>query len=189
MIQNSIAIGAGVVLTALGVGAVAPAISEAIAAGAATAGITGGSLLGGIISNIGPLIGDQAINLAAAGAGLASIGKGVSNIAQLGQSISQQANQIGSLKTSVPTHAGSDSTTFLHLPLKPIIFWWRPNLFETFDKAEYMRTVGIATEQWSTIDSMPDNSLLSISNPTYDTSGMTEFEIQSLNSALTGFIK
>lgn len=90
-----------------------------------------------------------------------------------GQTLSQQANQIGSLKTNVPHHSGSDTTTFLHLPLKPIIYWWRPELFETFNKEEYMKTVGIATEQWNTINNMPDDSLLSISNPVYDTSGMT----------------
>lgn len=187
-IQNALTLATAAAAIITGIGAAAPALSEIGAAATAT----GGNLLGAALQNIGPLLGDQVVSAAGLGAaatGLASVGSTIGKMMGFGQTLSQQANQIGSLKTNVPHHSGSDTTTFLHLPLKPIIYWWRPELFETFNKEEYMKTVGIATEQWNTINNMPDDSLLSISNPVYDTSGMTLQEIQALNSALTGFYK
>lgn len=86
-------------------------------------------------ANVAPLIGEGIISGASLAASGSLLAQSVGKAAGLTQSISQQANQIGSLKTNVPHHSGSDITTFLHLPLRPILFWWRPQLFENFNKS------------------------------------------------------
>lgn len=195
VLSTALTIGGAVL--AVGLSAVSAGVS--IAGVAATAGISAGEYVSQALANTGAaltgramlyggaeaaqqigLVGGTAGAVAAAGAGA-----GVSIV----NNITNTANQVGTLSTNVPTKAGAAATTFLHLPMKPYIQFYTNTLMETANIGEYKKTVGIACEKWGSIDSMPENSLLCISNPTFDRSGMNENEVNMLINALNGFYK
>lgn len=194
-INTALTIGGAV----LAVGLTAVSAGVNIAGAAATAGISAGEYVSQALTNTGAaltgramlyggaeaaqqigLVGRTAGAVAAAGAGA---GIGIVN------NITNTANQIGTLSTNVPVKAGAAATTFLHLPMKPFIQFYTNTLMETANIPEYKKTVGIACEKWGTINSMPENSLLSISNPTFNTSGMNKNEVNMLINALNSFYK
>lgn len=125
--------------------------------------------------------------------GASLVGSTAASVAGAGATIAQAqtntANTVGNLSTNIPTKAGASATTFLHLPMYPYIQFYTNTLMDSANISEYKKTVGIACEKWSTIGNMPDNSLLAISNPVFDTSGMNENEINMLTSALSSFYK
>lgn len=123
------------------------------------------------------------------GTGAAVGGSIVGGGAAVIKGITNSANQIGTLSTNVPTKAGASATTFLYMPMKPYIQFYTNENMETASLKEYKRTVGIACETWTTIEKMPEESLLAISNPIFNTSGMTQNEQNALISALGSFYK
>ena len=186
--------------TALTIGSAAVTVGAGIAAGVASGGfgLIGDVFSFGFVDGLDLLAHAAsyevpASDMLAIATGFGAIGSGLNTAAKAGANIvtgkTQTANQIGTLSTNVPAKAGASATTFLHLPMYPYIQFYTNTLMETANIAQYKRTVGIACEQWSTIDAMPDNSLLSISNPVFDTSGMSENEVNALITALGGFVK
>lgn len=186
--------------TALTIGAAAVTIGAGIAAGAATGGFgliadafSGGLGAGVDILTHAAAYGIPASEMVGIATGLGAIGSGIGTAAKAGagivNGITSTANQVGTLSTNVPTKAGASATTFLHMPMKPYIQFYTNETMETANIKEYKKTVGIACEQWNTIDDMPENSLLVISHPVFDTSGMTQNEQNALINALNGFYK
>lgn len=194
-INTALTVGAAVVGIGLSVAGAASSISAAAAASDVTFGEYMGSALrntkgfftGSTMDFTGPEALKQVgiVSKAVGGATAATVGGGVTAV----KGITASSNQIGTLSTNVPTKAGAAGTTFLHLPMKPYIQFYTNDTMETMDLEQYRKTVGIACEEWGTIESMPENSLLVISNPTFNTSGMTQNEVNALISALNGFYK
>lgn len=186
-INTALTIGGAVLTIGAGVAAGLPGISAFAGMAADAGGLVGG------VQALGWLASEAPLEAAGMIGGLGTIGRGIQTAAKAGsqvvQSMTNTANQIGTLATNVPTKAGAAATTFLHLPMKPYIQFYTNTLMETANISEYKKTVGIACEQWSSISSMPENSLLCISKPTFDTSGMTQNEVNMLVNALNGFFK
>ena len=186
-INTALTIGGAVLTIGAGVAAGLPGISAFAGMAADAGGLVGG------VQALGWLASEAPLEAAGMIGGLGTIGRGVQTAAKAGsqvvQSMTNTANQIGTLATNVPTKAGAAATTFLHLPMRPFIQFYKNILMETANIPEYKKTVGIACEQWGTIASMPENSLLSISNPVFDTSGMSQNEVNMLITALNKFYK
>lgn len=194
-INTALTVGAAVAAVGLSVAGAAGSIGAAAAASGVSAAEyasqtlanTGAFLTGGTMLYGGAEAAKQIgiVGKAVGGAVAGAAGGGITAI----KGITTSANQIGTLSTNVPTKAGASATTFLHLPMKPYIQFYTNDTMETMNLPQYRKTVGIACEKWGTIESMPEDSLLVISNPTFNTSGMTQNEINSLISALNGFYK
>lgn len=186
-LSTALTVGSIAAAVITGVSMAAPTIGNIATAAAETAAVSGSLSLG---ANISELAAEGLVKpaLVAVGAGLATKGaaSGVSNIVS---SKTNAANQIGTLSTNVPTKAGAAATTFLHLPFTPYIQFYTNKDMETANITEYKKTVGIACEKWAKISEMPSDSLLAISNPTFNTGGMTQNEIAALINALNGFYK
>lgn len=194
-VNTALTIGAAVAAVGLSVAGAAGSIGAAAAASGVSAAEyasqtfanTGAFLTGGTMLYGGAEAAKQIgiVGKAVGGAVAGTVGGGITAV----KGITTSANQIGTLATNVPTKAGASATTFLHLPMKPYIQFYTNEPMETMNLVQYRKTVGIACEQWGTIDSMPEDSLLVISNPTFNTNGMTQNEINALISALNGFYK
>lgn len=109
-----------------------------------------------------------------------------------------------SLKTNLPYHGTALQTTFLHMSMKPYIQIFKNAIMEGFEttgdktlkeklggtsEAQYKLKVGHACDVFTTIDKMPQNSLLQATGMAdMSTAGMEMAEVQELNSILqTGF--
>lgn len=105
--------------------------------------------------------------------------------------ITNLSRTLGNLSINVPTHGGSDATTFLNLGFEPYIIIYTPKTIDDYNESQYKLKVGIACDKWVTAAEMPENSLLKTGGmANMDTSGMEITEIQELNGILqTGFYK
>lgn len=186
-INTALTIGGAVVSIGAGIAAGLPGLTAFAGMAADAGGLAGG------VQALGWLASEAPGEALAMGVGFGSVAHGIGTAAKTTSTVinatTNTANQIGTLSTNVPTKAGAAATTFLHLPMKPFIQFYTNILMETANIPEYKKTVGIACEKWGTINSMPENSLLSISNPTFDTSGMNKNEVNMLINALNGFYK
>lgn len=174
---------------AMGAAVAAPGLGAVIEA----AKSTGGSMLGAVASNIGPLAGEGLLK-AAHGTGLmAATGALASGGIKTANTIMNSALQIGTLSTNIPIHSTASDTTFLHTPFYPYIEVFQNLPIDEFDgkEAEYIRTVGIACDKWTTISEMPENSMLATTGAAAENlTGMELSEANELNTILqSGFIR
>ena len=108
------------------------------------------------------------------------------------------------LKTNLPYHGSALQTTFLHMSMKPYIQIFKNAIMQGFEttnaktlkeklggtsEAQYKLKVGHACDVFTTIDKMPEQSLLQVTGMAdMSTAGMEMAEVQELNQILqTGF--
>ncbi len=176
---------------AMGAAVAAPGLGAVITAAKETAWATGG-MVSGALANIGPLAGEGL--LTAAGAGImGATGALASGGIKAANTIMNSALQIGTLSTNIPIHSTASDTTFLHTPFHPYIEVFQNLPIGDFNEkeADYIRTVGIACDKWTTISEMPENSMLATTGAAAENlTGMELTEANELNAILqSGFIR
>lgn len=114
--------------------------------------------------------------------------------------------QRAALKTNLPYHGSALQTTFLHMSMKPYVQIFKNAIMDGFttqkggtveeelggtSKEQYMLKVGHACNTFTTIDKMPENSLLQTTGmANMGTAGMELAEVNELNSILqSGFYR
>lgn len=114
--------------------------------------------------------------------------------------------QRAALKTNLPYHGSALQTTFLHMSMKPYVQIFKNAIMDGFttqdggtvkeelggtSKAEYMLKVGHACNVFTTMDKMPENSLLQTTGmANMGTNGMELAEVNELNTILqSGFYR
>ena len=150
-------------------------------------------------------------------AGGAAIGTGVSKLGKQGVGIYNTVNngkiQRATLKTNLPYHGSALQTTFLHMSMKPYVQIFKNAIMGDLNtdpngtvkekggtvkeelggtsKAEYMLKVGHACDIFTTMDKMPENSLLQTTGcANMGTDGMLIDEVKELNDILqSGFYR
>lgn len=165
-----------------------------------------GSLVGGIQSlpylyNAAPREAiRQVAGLTTASTLVGGTGAGILN------TISNSKVQRAALKTNLPYHGSALQTTFLHLSMKPYIQIFKNNIIQGLDtenigtvkvklggtsEEQYKLKVGHVCDIFTTIDKMPENSLLQTTGiANMSNMGMELGEIQELNQILqTGFYR
>lgn len=177
---------------AMGAAVAAPGLGAVITAAKESAWATGG-MVSGALANIGPLAGEGLLT-AAHGAGImGATGALASGGIKAANTIMNSALQIGTLSTNIPIHSTASDTTFLHTPFYPYIEVFQNLPIGDFDgkEADYMRTVGIACDKWTTIDKMPENSMLATTGAAAENlTGMELTEANELNAILqSGFMR
>ena len=190
---------------ASGIKAIGAGLSEIGAAAVETSAWTGGSFIGSALKNIGPLARDellQGFGKGLAGAGAATIGAGVGGVNTIHKAEVQRA----ALKTNLPYHGSALQTTFLHMSMKPYVQIFKNAIMSGLttskggtvevelggdDEKQYMLKVGHACDVFTTIDNMPENSLLQTTGcGDMSSMGMELSEYQELNAILqSGFYK
>ena len=135
-------------------------------------------------------------------AGLNAGGTGVN----IYNTVRQAQIQRAALRTNLPYHGSALQTTFLHMSMKPYVQIFKNTIMSGLtttnggkvtvelggaDEAEYKLKVGHACNIFSTIDSMPADSLLQTTGlANNSTAGMELAEINELNTILqSGFLK
>lgn len=153
------------------------------------AGITSsagyGFALGGISGAASA--GRGATGLGLAGMAASGLGAGVN----IYNTYKQAQLNIANMRVNVPYHGAADATTFLNLEMRPYIQFYTPDMVDGYNEAEYRLTVGHACDIWTTLNSMPNDSLCQTSGTAdINTNNMEITEIQELNEILTsGFYK
>ena len=174
----------------------------------------GAGTIGGTISSIPWLEQAERMNVLAGGA---AIGIGTNKLVEQGADLYNIVNnaqlQRAALKTNLPYHGSALQTTFLHMSMKPYVQIFKnaimgdlntdPNgtVKEEGDtvkeelggtsKEQYMLKVGHACNIFTTMDKMPENSLLQTTGTAnMGTDGMLIDEVKELNDILqSGFYR
>lgn len=120
--------------------------------------------------------------------------------------VNQGRIQRAALKTNLPYHGSALQTTFLHMSMKPYVQIFKNAIMEGLttqeggtikeelggtSKDEYMLKVGHACDVFTTMDKMPENSLLQTTGcANLSSADMEITEYQELNAILqSGFIR
>ena len=143
-------------------------------------------------------------------AGGAAIGAGARSLGKQGAGIYNTANnakiQRAALRTNLPYHGSASQTTFLHMSMKPYVQIFKNAIIDGLttqeggtikeelgkaSKAEYMLKVGHACDVFTTIEGMPEASLLQTTGmANMSTAGMELEEVNELNAILqSGFYR
>ena len=175
---------------------------------------SGAGTIGDTISSIPWLEEAERMSVLAGGA---AIGVGASKLGKQGIGIYNTVNnaqiQRATLKTNLPYHGSALQTTFLHMSMKPYVQIFKNAIMGDLNtnpngtvkeeggtvkeelggtsKAEYMLKVGHACDIFTTMDKMPENSLLQTTGcANLSSAGMEITEYQELNTILqSGFYR
>lgn len=157
---------------------------------------------------------DWGAQIASAGARAKQMGISAAGVSTGGNIINTVHNakiERAALKTNLPYHGSALQTTFLHMSMKPYVQIFKNAIMGDLElngtvkeeggtvkeelggtsKEEYMLKVGHACDIFTTIEHMPENSLLQTTGcANISSSGMELSEYQELNSILqSGFYK
>ena len=190
---------------AVGVGAFSGGLGSWISAEAEVAGKGVISSVAGGIRNAWGNIGSYSelfntFGGVAGATGLTTAGINIANTIHNGKI------QRAALKTNLPYHGSALQTTFLHMSMKPYVQIFKNAILGGLttskggtvevelgneDEKQYMLKVGHACDVFTTIDKMPENSLLQTTGcANMSSMGMELAEYQELNSILqSGFYK
>ena len=143
---------------------------------------------------LGAGIAEDVTNTLNAMAGRSVAGAGASGLGGLGNIYNTVQNaklQIGTLQTNLPHHGAASATTFLNLPMYPYIQFIQNIKMEGYNEDQYKLKVGHACDIWTTMNNMPENSLLQTTGMADMSSMAMELnEITELNNILqTGFYR
>ena len=143
---------------------------------------------------LSPVIAEDVTKTLNAMAGRSVAGAGVSGLGSLGNIYNTVQNtklQIGTLQTNLPHHGAASATTFLNLPMYPYIQFIQNIKMQGYNEEQYKLKVGHACDIWTTMNAMPENSLLQTTGMADMSSMSMELpEITELNGILqTGFYK
>lgn len=132
--------------------------------------------------------------------------RGANNAQNIVNRVYQGSVERAALRTNLPYHGTASTTTFLHLPMYPYVQVFKNTVFENLerdnpdsvivelggtDEEQYMLKVGHACDIFTTIDQMPENSLLQTTGlADNDVSGMEMEEFNELNEIIqSGFYR
>lgn len=145
----------------------------------------------------------RGMNVGAIAGGIAAgVGAGINIYNTVNQSRIQRA----AIRTNLPYHGSALQTTFLHMSMKPYVQIFKNAIMEGLttqdggtvkeelggaSKAEYMLKVGNACDVFTTMDKMPENSLLQTTGcANLSSANMEIAEYQELNAILqSGFYR
>lgn len=183
-----------------------------LAGGAAVNAINQYGGVGSIMNAAQGSLGSKLSTVAAYGAGkLASTalpyaGVGITGGVNIANTIHNAQIQRAALKTNLPYHGSALQTTFLHMSMKPYVQIFKNAIMDGLtteeggtvkeelggtSKDEYMLKVGHACDVFTTLDKMPEDSLLQTTGmANMSSAGMELAEVNELNAILqSGFYK
>lgn len=160
----------------------------------------GGTDAAGLIEMAGIMSKGQQVAKAGYASSMLSNGVGIYNTVMNAQI------QRAALRTNLPYHGSALQTTFLHMSMKPYVQIFKNTIMSNLatteggtvkvelggaDETQYKLKVGHACDIFTTIEAMPENSLLQTTGlANNSTAGMELAEVNELNTILqSGFLK